>query len=443
MRIVQLTAGTGNLWCGTCIRDNTLVHALRTLDHQVRMVPLYLPLKTEAPDASREEPVLLGGIATFLADRLPLGQFLPGPLDRLLASRRVLRRVAKRAGMTRPEDLGSTTVATLRGAEGPMGRLVARLANALDTAPRPDVVVLSNALLVGLARPIAQRLGVPIVCTLQGEDGFLDALADPWREKAWAAVAEGARAVDGFVAVSRHHGDLMTRRLGLDPARVSVVHNGIRLDGYRPAQEPPEVPVVGYLAHLCPEKGAHRLVDAYLQLRTRLQDAVVPRLHLAGAASAGDEAYVEGLRHRLDAVGVGDDVQISPNLSPDEKRAFLRELTVLCVPTEREAFGLYVLEALASGVPVVAPRVGGLPEVLDGTGGGLLVDSPAPDDLVDALAELVCDRAKAAALGVAGKAKVLACFDAESMARACASVYEKAIANRVATPAGDDFHAHL
>ena len=265
MNLLMLTAGTGSFHCGTCLRDNTLAHGLKALGHHVRLIPLYLPLVTDGVSASVGEPVLMGGVTAYLQQQSALFRALPEWLDRALDSRAVLSLVAGRAGATNPADLGPMTRSMLAGEEGHQARSISRLRRRLrDITPRPDAVILSNALLLGLARPLAQALGCPTVCSLQGEDVFLDALPDGEREAAWSLVAERAQDATHFIAVSAYHRDVMQARLNLDPSRVHVVHNGIDLRGFAPADEPPKRaahPVGGP----GPSAPARRCVDRHRQ----------------------------------------------------------------------------------------------------------------------------------------------------------------------------------
>ena len=114
--------------------------------------------------------------------------------------------------------------------------------------------------------------------------------------------------------------------------------------------------------------------------------------------------------------------------SPDHssKVKFLRSLDVLSVPTTyREPKGLYILEALAAGVPVVQPRHGSFPELIEATGGGLLVNPNDPEDLAHTLGKLLADVAHREGLGRKGREVVRQRFTAERMARETALVYRK------------------
>jgi glycosyltransferase involved in cell wall biosynthesis len=286
-------------------------------------------------------------------------------------------------------------------------------------------VCLSNALLLGLARELKRQLQTRVVCFLQGEDSYVDALGEAFREPAWQLLRERARDVDLFIAPNRYFADLMTRRLRLDCDRVQVVPDGIRLDGYEQPHSgarssvnspPSRPPTIGFFARMCREKGLHLLVEAFLQLRRQARVAEV-RLMIGGGCGPTDEPFVRELRARIASEGLNESVSFHPNLDRAAKIALLHSLDVFCVPaTYPEAFGLYLLEAMAAGVPVVQPRIAGFPELVEGTGGGVLFDPNQPHALAGALESLLLDPVRARALGKAGQQAVFERFSARSMA---------------------------
>lgn len=233
MRLYQLTPGAGAMYCGGCLRDNALVAALRKLGHEALMVPLYLPLTLDEEDQSAGTPVFFGGISVYLEQKTALFRGAPGWLHDLFASRPLLVWAAGKAAKTRPADLGELTLSMLRGEAGNQAREIETLSVWLKTQPKPDMLSLSNALLIGMVRRLKAELRIPVACALQGEDTFLDALPESHRAACWQTLAERAADVDLFIAPSRYFGDLMRERLGLPADRVRVVHNGINLDGYK------------------------------------------------------------------------------------------------------------------------------------------------------------------------------------------------------------------
>lgn len=421
MKIAHLTAGTGNFHCGNCHRDNALVRALRADGHDAFLVPLYLPLVLDEPAASPESPLFAGGINMLLQQKLPVFRRTPRWLDRAFDATGLLRFVSRFAGMTRARDLGEMTVETLRGTDSHQAKEWNRLVEWL--APlQPEVVALSNGLLAGLAAGIKKSLGCRIVCSLQGEDSFLDSLPEPHRTEAWTGLAATAAHVDRFVGVSRYYADLMARRMHLAPEKITVVRNGVSLDALGPAPAPPPVPTIGYFARMCHGKGLHLLIDAFILLQQR---GNLPglRLRVGGAKTAVDDDYVTAQEARLLAAGVRDRVEFLPNIPAAEKTAFLQSLSVLSVPaTYGESFGLFVIEAMACGVPVVQPDHAAFPEIIHATGGGALC---APDDagsLAAALEQLLLTPGLAADLGRRGRAAVETEFSAARMARDFAAV---------------------
>lgn len=435
MRIVQITPGTGDFYCGSCLRDNALVRALRARGHDVLMVPLYLPHVTDEPSAAADTPIFLGGINVYLQQKFSLFRHTPAWLDRWLNSPALLRAAAKHTGMTKAKDLGELTISTLQGEQGHQVKEIEKLVAWLMTQPRPDVVCLSNSMLAGMVRRLKQELGVPVVCTLQGEDTFLDGLTTPYRDRAWQILAERCADIDHFIAISRYFGDLMRQRMQLPDDSVTVVYTGIPLEGFEPAPAPPRPPVIGYLARMHPGKGLGTLVDAFIILkqRDRIKDL---RLRVAGAKTATDEPYVRSLLQRLTAAKLEHAVEFLPNLDRDAKLRFLSSLSVFSVPaTYGEGFGLYVIEALASGVPVVQPRHAAFPELLERTGGGRLCEPDNPASLADALEELLLKPDQATELGRQGRAAVWQHFSIEQMARSVEDVLH-AVTKGAATKRG-------
>ncbi|MBM4030522.1 MAG: glycosyltransferase family 4 protein [Planctomycetes bacterium] len=474
MRIAYLMPGAGgSFYCENCLRDAALIRAVRQLGHDPFMVPLYLPLKIDEPTSVPAAPVFFGGINVYLQQKSALFRRLPRWLTRWLDAPWLLRWAARRAGMTRAHDLAETTLSMLRGQEGNQARELRRLSDWLASEEKPDIVSLSNCLLIGAAPLLKKRLGVPIACTLQDEDIFLDGLPEPQRKQAYDAIAERARDVDAFIAVSHYYAALMRDRLRLPTEKVHVVHNGIPLEGYEPSPATGETPVppttggerqalsgtglrpvagdggtglrpvagdggtglrpvtdhggtgvppvIGFLERLCHEKGPDILAEAFLLLRPKFSGLT---LRLAGGSTTSDEAFLYSIRRRLAEAGATADVHFLPNLQRPERQEFLRTLSVLSVPSRHpEAFGMYILEALASGVPVVLPRKGAFPELLEATGGGILYEGDGPQPLAAALGELLADPARARKLGTRGRQAVRRDFAVEVTARNTIAVY--------------------
>jgi glycosyltransferase involved in cell wall biosynthesis len=383
---------------------------------------MYMPIVSEGASCSAGQPILFSGVSVYLEQASAAFRALPLWADSVLAARPLLGFAGQFAGRTRPEDVGELTVSMLAGAEGNQTREIDRLVRWLSDRPRADVIVLSNSLFVGLAAPLQDALGVPVVCTVQGEAHFVRAMGEPWTSQAWEWLAKGLRACAGRVAVSRFAAEDLAAEIGLSPDDFEVAHNGIDLDGYGPP-EPTEPAVVGFFARMYARKGVGTLADAFALLREEGRDV---RLRFGGTLNAGDEPDVRSVMAQLQRAGLGDHVEMRADLSPEDKRAFLRDLTVFCVPTAKDdTFGLYNLEAMAAGVPVVAPRRGALPEVLEATEA---VTWCAPDDPVDtarAIASLLDAPTRRQALASRGREAVHRDFGEPQLAQRYLAAVER------------------
>ena len=436
MKIVLLTPGTGSYHCGVCMRDNALAKELQRQGHRALLLPMYLPLTLDEEAASPGAPIFFGGLSTYLREKFPLLRRMPRWLDRLLSARWILKLLAGRAGgKTGGPEVAEMTLSMLRGEDGNQAdevrELITWLRGAFDGAP-PDAVWLSTALQAGLAHALREELKVPIVGFLQGEDTFLDGLGSRAPE-VWALLAEKMRDVDMWVAPSRYFAKHMAERLQWTAAemeqRVSVIPNGIAPEDFdTESEQSRSMPTLGYLARFVPGKGIGVLVDAFIILKKRNTIARL-RLRCAGSMTDGDARYLETLRAKLAAAGCAADAEFLPNVSREEKVRFLRSLDVFSVPaTASEAFGLYVIEALAAGVPVVQPRAWAFPEIV-GDQCGVLFDpgqsaGSAALALADALEETLRDPARVRALGAGARELAKGKFSLRGMAAAFVSLAE-------------------
>lgn len=374
MKIVFLTPGTGSYYCGACMRDNALARSLLAAGHEAVLLPMYLPLQLDEEVVDRKEPapVFFGGINVWLQQKCALFRHTPAWFDGWLNRPAMLRYVARHSHMTSAREHGEMTLAMLRVEESRFCKELEKLVRWLE-GEMPAVVCLSTALQAGMIRELKRRLGAKVICHFQGEDGFLDSLPPPWREACWSEMATRVRESDVLVAPSGFYADYMRERLG--PARldIEVIPNGIELEGYEPLLDKPAPPVIGFFARMIRDKGIEVMVDAFVHLRRVLGHADA-RLHLAGTVAAGDQPVVDALKRKLAQAGLDGEVEWSPNVSRGEKARILRSLTLFSVPTiYQEAFGLYVVEAMACGVPVVQPDAASFREIIGGSGGGLLV----------------------------------------------------------------------
>lgn len=410
------------MYCGSCMRDNRLAATLIKQGRDVVLLPLYTPLRTDEIDVS-SGPIHYGGINVYLQNKSWFFRRTPRFIDGLLDSRVLLGGVGRFAANTDPQVLGDLTVAVLKGADGRQRKELEKLVSGLEGL-KPSLVNLPNLMFVGVAHRLAASLSVPIVCTLAGEDIFLDVLPEPHRTDARRLICEGAGHVDAFVAPTRYYAQHAIEQFGLAPDRVHVVPLGIGVDDYLEPEPPTDgVFRIGYLARICPDKGLANLCEALVRLRTAGRDC---RVRAAGYLGRGDREYLARTKAFLKDRGMADAFEYVGEVSRAEKLAFLRSQHVVSVPSVyHESKGLYILEAMAAGVPVVQPRIGAFPELIEQTGGGLLYDPDDEGALADGIARLMDDTSLRESLGKAGRAGVREGFTAEIMARETWALYER------------------
>jgi glycosyltransferase involved in cell wall biosynthesis len=426
MRITYITAGAAGMFCGSCMRDNTLVAALHRQGHDALLVPTYTPIRTDEEDVSQKR-VFFGGINVYLQQKFWLFRHTPWLLDRLLDVPRLLRWVSRFAMKTQAQELADLTVSMLKGEHGKQRKEVDKIVRWLARDVRPQIVNLTNALLSGMVHELKGHMKVPVVCSLQGDDIYLESLPEPARTECLGLIRDHCREMDGFIATSAYYADFMSGYFSIPRQRIDVVRPGLNLHGHggeRSARNGRPY-TIGYFARICPEKGLHVLTEAYRLLR-RMPGTPPCKLRISGWLGEQNRPYFEKVLKELDAAGLGSEVEHVDSPDHASKIRFLQSLNVLSVPTTyREPKGLYVLEALANGVPVVQPRHGSFPELVAATGGGLLVNPDDPADLARGLRRLIDNPTEGDELGRRGKAVVHEHYHADRMARETADVYAR------------------
>ena len=402
MRLLQFTAGAGAMYCGSCLHSNTLALHLAALGVDVTLVPLYTPTRTDEKNASTGH-VFFGGVSVFLEQTVPFLRRTPKIFDALWDSKAALYAVGLLNTSTDPAALGPLTVSMLRAEAGHQKKEIEHLSAWLDTQEHFDLALIPYTLLLGLAPALRER-GLKVACELQGEDFFLDGLIEPWKSEAKQLIALRAREVELFIAGSRYYADMMSADLGIPREKIRVVPHGIDIDERLMTLKSlhTEEFTLGFFARIAPEKGLHVLADAYIKFRERRPERKA-RL-LAGGYLAGEHRpYLHRIEDKLRAAG--REAEFRYTGSPDRQRKFefLRSLDLLAAPTPyREPKGLFAMEAMACGVPVVLPAHGAFPELIEATHGGLL--HPAGDEagLVAALERLADDHDTRKTMGQQG-----------------------------------------
>lgn len=425
MKIVYITPGTGGtFYCQNCMRDNELLNSLYALGHNVRKVPMYLPLNLSQKKSDVETPVFYGAINVYLKEKLPFYRHAPRWMERLFNSMPLLRFAAKKSGSTTATGLEEMTISMLQGEQGRQATELDHLIKYLQSHGKPDVVHLSNALLLGLARRLKHDLGASVVCSLQDENEWIDPMEESYQQKVWDLMAERAVDVDLFVTPSQYYADKSQKLLRIPDEKIEIIFDGINLTGYEKSPLLFDPPVIGYLCKMSEYFGLGILIDAFIKLKKdeRFKDL---KLHLTGGYTGDDKDFLNEISEKISNSGYENDVKIFKDFSRESRIQFLKSLTLLSVPVPSgEAFGIYLIEALAAGVPFVQPNVGCYPEILDITKGGVIYEPNDAGTLVTTIATLLADPAQVKQLGEQGREVVLGRFSIEEMANKMVKVYE-------------------
>lgn len=418
IRCVMLTPGTGNFFCGSCLRDHSLAKGLIQEGIDITMVPLYLPHVAE--DDLKTSPLFFGGINLYLQKKHPWFQKSPAWLRNLLDHPTLLRFVSRFSGMTTAKDLGEMTLDSLE-MKGPQLEFE-KLLNWMSEQVRPDIVILSNCLLMGFAKPIKDRLNCKVAVTLHGEDSFLDGLQEPYASKSWQKLRELCCEVDFFMPVSKTYGQLMQKRMHIPESALEVVYNGIDLHDLPQRNEEPQPLSLGFLANIIAGKGLRTLAEAFVELKSKPENKDL-KLMILGSVTPFTKDYLDSVIEYLKQKGVYEFCEIRTNLSREEKYAALKQVSILSVPaTYGESFGLYLLEALALGIPVVQPDHGAFRELVEELQGGLLCEPDDPIDLAKTCQKLLDDAQARRKFGEMGKRNVFERFSKEAMSKRVAQL---------------------
>jgi len=228
------------------------------------------------------------------------------------------------------------------------------------------------------------------------------------------------------IIISQAVGDHLRRYLHTPPSRMELVYYGLEpkakqgFDLRREYGLPPEAPLVGTIGRLALQKGHVHLIRAMAQINRKWPEA---RLVIVGHDDQGVRPRLEAEINRLNLDGrvilTGFRGEV-----PDIMAAF----DIFCLPSLWEGFGLVLLEAMAEGRPIVASRVGSIPEVVVDGETGLLVEPGDEAGLAEAIGALLADPGRAKAMGLAGRQRQENRFSREAMVRSTEAVYDRLLA---------------
>jgi glycosyltransferase involved in cell wall biosynthesis len=302
---------------------------------------------------------------------------------------------------------------------------VDRLVKYLHQKGSPDVIHLSNALILGLARQLKKRMNVKVVCSLLNEDDWIDEMAEPFQGRAWEMIARAAEGIDLFVTPSNYYKELFIRKTGIKGDNIVVVPLGFDADPNQEFTHAPGPPAVGYFCRVNSMNGFDKLVDAFIRLKSGAELNELT-LHVCGGYTSDDKQFISSQIKKIRESGFGKSVKIYPEFQGKKKHEFFNNVDVISVPVRKyDGYGLYVLEANLAGVPVVQPATGAFPEIIKTTGGGMTYSPDTIGELTASLLKILMDIDLRKRLGEAGMTGVRKELSLDRMAAGLSIAYSR------------------
>ena len=430
MKIVYIITGSGgSFYCANCYRDMLFLRAIRKVPGiKASAVPLYLPPDEINSESGFDKEVFFGAISMFLREKVKFMKNMPAFMDKFFDSKSLLKIAARQAGTTRPRGYEGLTLNMIEGGNAFRNDEVDRLVKHLSKDGKPDIIHLSNALIIGIAKHIKKRIDVKIVCSLLNEDDWIDEMDEPYRSQAWRMIAKEAMNVDSFITPSRYFKQLITERTGLDGSNINIVPLGFDPEFQIPLKDQSRAPAIGFFSRVNYHNGFDKLVDSFIDLKIR---DVLPglTLNICGGFTGDDKQFISSQFKKIREHGFRKSVKIFNEFHGEKKMEFFNSVDVISVPVRKyDGYGLYILEANSAGIPVVQPATGAFPEIIEMTGGGIIYSPDTVEELSSSLLRLMTDMKKVKYLGESGYKRVRSELSMEKMSSGLAVVYNNLIA---------------
>ena len=425
MKIVYLITGSGgSFYCGNCYRDMIYLRAIRKVPGiKASAIPLYLPPDSTNTESGLDKDVFFGAISMFMREKVPFLRNMPSFLDKLFDSAPMLRMAAKRAGTTRTEGLEDMTLKMIKGENAFPEKELKRLINYLSKDGKPDIIHLSNALIIGLAHRLKKKMNVKIVCSLLNEDDWINEMAEPYQSNAWKLISKEAGNVDVFLTPSLYYKKLFIEKTGILTDNFHVVPLGLDPAELINVVRSTTGPSIGYFCRINSQNGFDKIVDAFINLSAG-NELPGLTLHVSGGYTGDDKPFIAEQIRKIKAAGLKSFVRIYPQFQGNSKQEFFSNIDIMSVPVRKyDGYGLYILEANAAGVPVVQPATGAFPEIIEKTMGGITYAADNTEELANSILKLFRNDELREQLGIRGRENVLKELSLDKMSEELSKIY--------------------
>ena len=425
MKIVYLITGSGgSFYCANCYRDMIYLRAIRKVAGiSASAIPLYLPPDEMTIESGLEKNVFFGAISMYLREKVPFLRNMPAFLDKFFDSAPFLKIAARRAGTTRTQGLEEMTLNMIGGENAFPEKELQRLVDHLALEGKPDIIHLSNALIIGLARQIKKKMDIKVVCSLLNEDDWIDEMAEPYQTGAWNLISKEASNVDAFITPSNYYKDLFISKTGISGENFHVIPLGFDGGNLMYTEKKAVWPSIGYFCRVSSQNGFDKLVDAFIKLKSG-NDLPGLTLHISGGYTSDDKPFISEQIRKIKASGLKSFIRIYPEFHGNSKQDFFSNIDLMSVPVRKhDGYGLYILEANLAGVPVVQPETGAFPEIVARTMGGITYSDDNVGELSANILKLLKDDDLRTRLGKQGRENVLNKLSLEKMSEGLSKVY--------------------
>jgi len=392
MKILLIIPGSGDtFYCGNCFRDNLHAQALRNAGQDVVIMPLYLPLTNKSFCA--DTPLFFPATSYYVSQKFFGKGKMPRFFEKMLNSKSLLRLASSFSGATSAKGMEEMTLSMIKGDDKNFAGQVEKIIDWIVNHDRPDVIHLSSSMLIGIAKAIKNQIDIPVVCSLQDEEIWLDSLESRYAEEAWKSIAQNVQYIDRFIASSEFYKSAALNKIP-EIGEIDVVYPGVNVEKYQSplafternfAFTERSRSVIGFFYRMNYENGLDILAEAFVKLKTSIPHL---KLKIGGGYTRENKDFVNHIRKILQPYI--NDVIWSEHYTLDEHTTFYKDISLICTPLRfDEAFGLYISEAFAAGKPAVVPNTGSFSEIVGNA--GLLYAPNDSEHLAEALSKMLTD----------------------------------------------------